>query len=191
MFCYKATKKEILKARKGIFLQDVLPIFQEKGFIESPFKTPCFGWFGVGYIYKMCRIRENKFLEFVTVKIPQGDKYIQIFINAFEVTPLLNSLSLLKETDGLKYSTILPNIEKEMRIDLDFIQGAPILSKDFWFGTMKLRNYYTEKGYRKQIEKLKGAVKSRVYDIDSYFEKWYRRYRPNLTKWDGELIEKR
>ena len=187
---YKATKKEILKTRKDIFLKDILPVLKEKGFTETPLKTTCFGWCSVGYIYNMCRLRKGKFLEFVTVKIPQGDKYIQIFINTFEICPQLSNLSLLKETEGMKFS-ILPNNEKEMRLDSDFIKGAPILSKVFWFGGLKLGCYFTKIGYNKQIEKLKRKVKSRVYDIDSYFEKWYRYHRPNLTKWDGELIEKR
>lgn len=181
MFCYKATPKEILKVRKGIFLQDVLPILKEKGFIEAPFKTACFGWCGFGYIYNMCRLKENKFLEFMTVNIVRGDKHIQIFINAFEVHPLLNSLSLLKETDGLKYF-IPPNNKKEMRLDVDFIKGHLILSKDFWFGTLKLGGYYTKKGYSKQVKKLKEKVKSQVCDIDSFFDKWYIRYRPNQTR---------
>lgn len=60
-----------------------------------------------------------------------------------------------------------------MRLDVDFIKGAPKLSKDFGLRTLKLGNYCTKKGYSKQVEKLKEKVKSRVCDIDSYFEKLY------------------
>ena len=165
---FKATKKEILKVKKDIFLKDILPTLKEKGFMEPPFKTPCFGWCGVGYIYDMYRLRNGKFLELVSVKIPQGDKYIQIFINAFEVCPELSNLSLLKE-----------------------LKGTPILSKEFWFGSLKLGCYFTKTDYSKQVEKLKRMIKSRVDDIDAYFQIWYKSHRPNLTKWDGELIEKR
>ena len=187
---FKATRKEILKVRKDIFLKDILPTLKEKEFMESPFKTPCFGWCGVGYIYDMYRLRNGKFLELVSVKIPQGDKYIQIFINVFEVYPELPNLSLLKELEGIRFS-ILPNNEKEMRLDTDFIKGAPILSKEFWFGSLKLGCYFTKTDYSKQVEKLKRMVKSRVDDIDAYFQIWYKCHRPTLTKWDGELIEKR
>ena len=187
---YKATKKDILKVRKVIFLKDTLPILKEKGFMEGPFKTSTFGWCGFGYIYDMCRLRNNKFLEFVSVAIPQGDKYIHICVNAFEVTPPLNSLSLLKETEGLKYQ-IRPNNETEMRLDMDFIKGVPVLSKEFWFGGLNLGHYFTEDDYNKQVENLKRKVKSKVCIIDTYFDKWYECHGPNLVKWDGELVEKR
>ena len=187
---YKATRKDILKERKNIFLKDALPILKAKGFVEEPFKTSNFGWCGFGYIYDMCRLRKGRFLEFVSVKIPQGDKYIQIFINAFEVTPQLGSLSTLKEMEGIKYF-IRPNNEKEMRLDSDFIKGAPVLSKQFWFGGLKLGHYFTEIGYNNQVGKLKEKVKSKVSVIDAYFDKWYGCHSPNLVKWDGELVERR
>ncbi len=186
----KVTRKDILKARKDIFLKDALPILKKKGFVEEPFKTSNFGWCGFGYIYDMCRLRKDRFLEFVSVNITQGDKYIQIFINAFEVTPKLDSLSLLKDTECLKY-VIPPNSEKRMRLDSDFIQGVPTLSKEFWVGGLKLGRYFTEVGYNKQVEKLKEKVKSKVYIIDAYFDKWYECQSPNLVKWDGELVERR
>lgn len=182
--------KAILKARKGIFLEDALPILKSKGFVDTPFKTSNFGWCGFGYIYDMCRLREGKFLEFVSVRIPKGDKYIQIFINVFEITPHLISLLPLKEAECLKYF-ILPNSEKEMRLDSDFINGSPILSKEFWFGGLKLGHYFTKMGYNKQVDKLKKKVKVKVCDIDAYFEKWHGCHRPNLVKWNGELVERR
>ena len=138
----------------------------------------------------MCIRDRGKFLDFVSVRITQGDRYIKIFINAFEVTPQLGSLSSLKETEGLKY-VILPNSEKEMRLDSDFIKGMPALSKEFWSGGLKVGRYFTEIGYNNQVEKLKEKVMSRVCDIDAYFEKWHGCHRPNLVKWDGELIERR
>ena len=187
---YKATRKEMLKARKDIFLKDAIPLLKAKGFVEEPFKTSNYGWCGFGYIYGMCRLRKGKFLEFVSVRIHQGDKYIKVFINVFEVTPLLPSLASLKEIEGLKY-VIPPNSENEMRLDTDFIKGAPILSKEFWFGGLKLGHYFTKIGYDNQVENLKEAVKAKVSDIDAYFEKWYNCHHPNLVKWDGELVERR
>ena len=68
---YQATRKDILKVRKDIFLKDALPILKEKGFVEKPFKTSNFGWNGFGYIYDMCRLRQGKFLDFVSVRITQ------------------------------------------------------------------------------------------------------------------------
>lgn len=79
--------------------------------------------------------------------------------------PNLALFSSLKETEGLKY-VILPNSEKEMRLDSDFIKGMPALSKEFWSGGLKVGRYFTEIGYNNQVEKLKEKVMSRVCDID-------------------------
>lgn len=46
-----------------------IPSIKEKGFVEEPFKTSNFGWCGFGYIYDMCRLRQGKFLDFVSVRI--------------------------------------------------------------------------------------------------------------------------
>ena len=191
MFWYKATSKEILQARNTVFLRDILPILKDKNFVSAPFKDAWFGYYaGLGYMYDMCRLCEGKFLEFLTTTICRKDNYIQIRIMAFELAPRLKSLSLLKNIDGLAYK-IRPNNEKEMCLDTDFFERAPILSKKFWQGPCNLRHYFTKSGYLKQIEKLRRAVQAKVSQIDDYFKKWYSVHMPNLTQWNGKIIEKR
>ena len=191
MFWYKTTSKEILQARNTVFLRDILPILKEKNFVSAPFKDAWFGYHaGLGYMYDMCRLREGKFLELLTTTICRKDNYIQIRIMAFELTPRLKSLSLLKNIDGLAYK-IRPNNKKEMRLDTDFFERAPILSKKFWQEPCKLGHYFTKSGYLKQVERLRRAVKAEIFQIDDYFTKWYLVHTPNLTQWNGKIIEKR
>ena len=191
MFYYSATEKEVLKIRNEIFLQDAVLILQEKGFEKSPFKTTCFGRLdSLAYIYEMCRLRDGRFLNLITVNICRKDKYIKIFINSFEIFPKITSLSQLSGLDGLKYH-IPPNSKKEMRIDTDFIEGPPILSKSFWFEQLELGNYFTKKGYCKQVEKLRKAVISKVRNIDLFFQKWSKLHFPNVVKYDGELLNEK
>ena len=191
MFWYKATSKEILQARITVFLRDILPILKEKNFVSAPFKDAWFGYYaGLGYMYDMCRLCEGKFLELLTTTICRKDNYIQIRIMAFELAPRLKSLSLLKNIDGLAYK-IRPNNEKEMRLDTDFFERAPILSKKVWQGPCKLGHYFTKSGYLKQVKRLRRAVKAEIFQIDDYFTKWYLIHTPNLTQWNGKTIEKR
>lgn len=191
MFWYKATSKEILQARNSIFLHDILPILKDKNFVSAPFKDARFGYYaGFGYMYDMCRLHEGKFLELLTTTICRKDNYIQIRIMTFELTPRIKSLSLLKNINGLAYK-IRPNNEKEMRLDIDFFEHAPILSKKFWQEPCKLGHYFTKSGYLKQLERLRRTVKAEVFQIDDYFTKWYLIHTPNLTQWNGKVIEKR
>lgn len=69
MFYKKVTEKEILKIRNDIFIQDVVPVLEKKGFVKSPFKTACFGRTSNNniFIYEMCRLRKDSRLE-VTIQ---------------------------------------------------------------------------------------------------------------------------
>ena len=186
---YKVSEKEMLKDRNEIFLKDIVPILKEKGFEKSPFKSSCFGYCNSYlYIYEMCRINSS-LLEFVETDICRKDKYIQIHINSFKLTPKIRSVSSLKGIDGLKYK-IPPDSAKKMRIDVDFIDCPPIFSMDFWLKTLKIGLYFTKNGYARQIKRLKHLAQEKTRNIDCFFKKWYILHSPNITEWDGKLVEK-
>ena len=186
---YKVSEKEMLKDRNDIFLKDIVPILQKKGFEKSPFKSSCFGYCNsYVYIYEMCRLN-NSLLEFVETDICRKDKYIKIYINSFKLTPEIRSVFSLKGIDGLKYK-IPPCSAKKMRIDIDFIDCPPVFSINFWFKTLKIGHYFTRKGYARQIKRLKSLAQEKVRNIDCFFKKWYVRHSPNITEWDGKLVEK-
>lgn len=142
------------------------------------------------YIYQMCRLVDNKYLESVSVDIARRDKYIKVFINAFELSPSVNDMSLLSNVDGVNFS-LPPNSKKRMHLVLDFIQVPPIMSWDFWFNDFKLKSYWTRKGYQKRVCQLTALLKTRTENIDSFFKKWYQLNQPNITAWNGEIIEQR
>lgn len=190
MFQKRFTEKETLKIRNDIFLQDVVPILEEKGFSKPPFKSASFGRTSSSniFIYEMCRLRAtNSILEFVTTKICRHDKYIKIYINAFKLCPPIQSMQSLLDVDGTKFST-LPCSGNEMWIDVDFIVGPPLFSKDFWFNCLKLKNTYTTKGCAKRIKALRVAATTKVSNIDTFFSKWYAKHCPYTTNWNGDLL---
>ncbi len=77
-----------------------------------------------------------------------------------------------------------------MRIDVGFIDCPPVFSIDFWFKTLKIGHYFTKKGYAKRIKRLKTLAQKKVRNIDCFFKKWYARHSPDITEWDGKLVEK-
>lgn len=187
MFYRQVKEKEILKIRNDIFIQDVVPILGEKGFVKSPFKTASFGRCNNNiYIYEMCRLCNHCILEFVTTKICRYDRYIKVYINAFKLHPKIQSISSLKGISGNKFM-ILPNSGREMWIDLDFIEGPPLFSKDFWFNCLRLKKSYTDKGLTKRIKELKSKAIEKANSIEYFFDKWYAKYSPYVTKWNGDL----
>lgn len=190
MLFYNVSKTELLKMRKNLVLQTVVPILENKGFAKAPFSSSNYGYVNSQiYIYEMCRLVDSLYLEFVSVSLSRGDKYIKIYINVFELSPTVDDLSLLKQIDGINY-WIPPNLEKRMRIDLDFIKVPPIISWDFWFNDLKLKPYFTRKGYQKRVLQLTTLLKTKTENIDSYFREWHQYHHPNITKWDGSVINK-
>lgn len=189
MFYKQITDKESLKIRNDIFIKDVVPILAKKGFIKSPFYTSCFGRTGNNgiYIYDMCRLRQCNLLEFVTTKISSRDRYIKIYVNTFALHPKIKEKYSLSEIDVTKYN-IYPNNGREMWIDVDFIVGPPLFSKDFWFNCLKLKKNHTDKGRIKRITELRNRAIAKVNKIESFFDKWYLKYCPYVTSWDGKII---
>lgn len=179
--------KEALRIRNNIFIQNIVPILEGKGFVKSPFKTGNFGCCSNNriFIYDMCRLRNNSLLEFVTTKISGYDRYMKIYINAFKLHPNIQSLHALNEIDDTLFH-ICPNNKKEKWIDTDFIVGPPLFSKDFWFNCLKLKKSYTERGLKKRIEELKRKAITKVYNIDAFFGKWYDKHHPSFVTWNGE-----
>lgn len=185
------SEKEILKIRNDIFMQDVVPVLEKKGFVKSPFKTACFGRTSSNniFIYEMCRLRKDSRLEFVITKISRYDRYIKIYINAFKLCPPIESVYSLKDYDSTNYE-ILPNSGREMWIDVDFIAGPPLFSKDFWFNCLKLKKNHTDKGRIKRIIELRNRAIAKANKIEYFFDKWYSKYCPYVTKWNGDLYDK-
>lgn len=188
---YKVENKELLKLRNEIFKEVGIPALLANGFELDPYKTSWHGEYDKssrGYMYQFSRISQEKYLERIEVSVISGEKWIQIFLNVFEVKPNLNSLSLLKDFDGLKFSELAFRMTR-MRLRSDDYMGPPIFYMLF-LPEHKLGSFYTKFGYKRKAEKLRKLIKSDMENIDGFIEKWYQLFFPIKIDWEGNLIAK-
>lgn len=118
---YKVSDKELLKIRNEIFLKRGIPALKKNGFEYAPFKASWHGQYDPsiqGYTYQFSRLKDSKFLEKLEIYIVRGKRWIQIFLNIFELQPNLESLSQLNEYEGMKFE-IPPNSITTMRLRSD------------------------------------------------------------------------
>ncbi|TJZ62966.1 hypothetical protein FAZ15_01310 [Sphingobacterium olei] len=185
MLFYTASDKEILKIRKEIFLERGIPALYKKGFVKAPFSGSLFGWHpGIGHLYQLCRISDSKFLEMVSVDILRGDRWIQVGLNIFKLTPAVDDIEQLQGLSGIQYS-IPPNSLTSMRLHSDDIRGIPLFSCDFMADHHKLKYSFTKNGFEKQVNKLSNRIEKDLNDIDFFIKRWHELYSPIKTTWEG------
>lgn len=186
---YKVSDKELLSVRNNIFKEVGIPALESNGFVRSPFKTSWFGQYygGIeGYPYEFCRLSAGEFLEMIEVYIVKGDKYIQIFLNIFELEPSIESLSDLKDYEGIKYG-MPPNSLTKMRLRNDDYKGPPLFYM-LAFPEHKIGRFYRKTGYEREVSKLKALIKKDMINIDSFVERWHELHKPNKTDREGNRI---
>ncbi len=187
---YKVSDKQLLKDRNELFKEVGIPGLKKNGFETAPFKT---SWSGEyyksiqGYSYQFARIKEKRFLEIMDVYILKGEPWIQIYLNVFELSPAIESVSLLKNNEGLSFG-IPPNSTTRMRLRNDDYKGPPLFYMLF-LPEHKIGNYYNKSGYETEIKKLKKLIKSDMENIDDFVKRWYELHKPNITDWEGNIIK--
>lgn len=175
--------------RKKIVLDKAIPALQRNGFDKSPFSGADFGWHGsLGYFYELCRITEGSILETVTIELVKRDKWIKVFLNAFELNPVLKSLSELDGLDGIQFK-LPPASTTQIRVHSDDIKGIPLLSCEFMGDLHKLKRSYTQRGQKSAIRKLESRIENDMTHIDFYFSRWYKLHQPLRTTWEGKTVE--
>ena len=185
---YSIKNSEILKIRNDIFLYNAVPYLKQNGFVESPFLDANFGKNNRQlYIYEMCRL-ENSNLEFLATYISLRDRYIQIRLNIFQLSPIPKNILELENINGIKFY-LPPNSQKEERLDIDMLKTIPLFSYRFWFENYKLKSFHTKFGLNMAIRKLKYLIERDMKNIDSFVEKWRQFHKPNITDWEGNIIE--
>lgn len=186
MLFYKVTDKELLRIRNTIFLNSVFPVLREKGFIKSPFSTACFGWHpSMLYEYELCRLND-KHLEIITTNIFKGERWIQMKLNVFELSPVL-SLSDLEGLSGIKFNLPPNNLTSE-RLDIGMIKGMPLFNYRFMFGGYRIKKFYSPKGLNRRMNQLEKRIIKDATHIDSIIRKWHTFHTPNVTDWEGNII---
>ena len=185
---YSIKNSEILKIKNDIFLYNAVPYLKQNGFVKSPFLDANFGKNNRQlYIYEMCRL-ENSNLEFITTYISLRDRYIQIRLNIFQLSPIPKNISELENINGIKFY-LPPNSQKEERLDIDMLKTIPLFSYRFWFENYKLKSFHTKFVLNMAIRKLKYLIERDMKNIDSFVEKWRQFHKPNITDWEGNIIE--
>ncbi len=185
---YKVSSKELLAIRNKIFLENGIPALYKNGFQKSPFST---AWFGKddlkGFTYELCRLVDNSLLETIIVYIIRGDRWIQVYVNVFELKPNVGSLSELNGVDGLQYH-LPPNSKSQMRLRLDDYKGIPLFY--MLFGKEhKVGWYFSRSGFGRRVKQLSELVAYDMTHIGAFIERWHQMYQPMKTTWQGHPID--
>jgi len=185
---YKVSNKQLLKDRNTIFKQVGVPTIESQGFVKSPFKGTWHGQYCPGlncYIYEYTRLTNENQLQNIQVYINNGEKWIQIFLNIFELSPKIYSIAELNNLDGIKFG-LPPNSKSEMRLRCHEYKGPPILY--MFLQEHKIGRYFTKSGYERQINKLQNLIKVDLENIDLFIKRWHELHTPNKTDWYGNAI---
>ena len=97
---YKVSNKQSLKDRNQIFKEVGIPSLENNGFIHPVFKTSWDGQYNhsiKGYYYEFARLQQNRYLEIINTYILNGESRIQIYLNIFEISPQLESVTELNK----------------------------------------------------------------------------------------------
>lgn len=186
---YKISDKQLLKDRNELFKEVGIPGLRKNAFETAPFKTSWSGEYNKsiqGYSYQFARIKEKRLLETMDVYILKGEPWIQIYLNVFELSPAIETVSFLKNNEGLSFG-IPPNSSTRMRLRNDDFKGPPLFFMLF-LPEHKIGSYYSKSGYETEIKKLKKLIKSDMENIDDFVKRWYELHKPNITDWEGNII---
>lgn len=187
----KKTDKELLDLRNKIFKDVGIPALLQNNFEPDPYTTSWHGEYDKsikGYIYQFSRLSNNKYLERIEAFMLSGERWIQIFLNIFELQPEIKNLSHLKGREGLKFG-IPANAANKMRLRSDDYKGPPLFYMLFR-PEHKLGKFNSPKGYERETNKLRALIRSDMENIDSFVKRWHELHQPNVTDWEGNIIGK-
>jgi len=188
---FKISDKELLTTRNAIFKDYGIPELEKNGFVRSPFKTSWYGEYDSnirGYSYELCKLTDQNHLLDITVDIMRESKYIKIDLNIFELHEKINSISDLKECDGIHFH-LPPNDSTRMQLRSDDYKGPPLFYMLF-LPEYKIGKYTTQGSFEKQLNKLRELVKKDMTNIDSFVKRWHELHKPNITDKEGNIVKK-
>ena len=112
---YKVSAKNLLSIRNNILL-NAIPTLEEQGFEKSPFTSSWYGRNNLGdFSYYFARL-SNSCLELIHFHICRGDRWIQGYLNIFELSPIPKTLSELKGVKGMAFNLPPDNLTR-IRLD--------------------------------------------------------------------------
>ena len=185
---YSVTEKQVYEVRKKIFAEKGIPLLLNHGFEKSPFTGACFGKYNNRFqIYDFCRLTNDSMLQNITEHIIQGDKWIQISLNIFQLENTIKYLQQLINVDGIKFS-LPPHSISNMRLHVDDYKGIPLLNYDSMFKNHKLNSYWTRWGLEKSVKKLENRIVVDLTNFEKYVFRWHKLYKPICTTIEGDII---
>lgn len=185
---YRLSQKEILSIKNRIFL-NVLPILEEQGFEKSPFPTDWFGRYDPSlFIYELARLSDS-YLELISIYINRGDRWIQVHLNIFELSPTPKALSELNKIDGKAFH-LPPDNQTQMRLDVGLL-ARNSFKLIFGIHQYRLKSFFTHSGLLRRQRKLENLLKRDFKNIDRIIEMWHKIHKPMKTDWEGKPILKK
>ncbi|UOE48242.1 hypothetical protein MTO98_27930 [Mucilaginibacter sp. SMC90] len=182
---YKVSPKTLLEARNKIFIETAIPALQRNGFEKTPFTSSWFGRNNLnGFSYALCRVSNHSRMEFIETHISRGDKWIQIFLNVFELQPSVASVQQLQGMDGFQFH-LPPNSITRMRLRIDDFKGMPL----FRTKAHKLKRYCTKWGFNKRKAQLNKLIAADLNNIDHFVSRWHELHKPLITDWNGKEVD--
>lgn len=179
---YKVSDRELVKLKNDIFKERGIPALTQNGFSRSPFST---GWFGKndagGYSYEFCRVGDESRLDMILVYINKNDRWVQLHLNIFRLSPNVNSIEQLKGVDGLQFH-MPPNSSSLSRIT------APRGLIFAGFPKHKIRFFFSRAGLKSRLERLGNLLENDLKNIDSFVLQWIGERKPLTTDWKGVPI---
>lgn len=188
---FNISDKEHLTTRSTILKEYGIPELEKNGYVKSPFKTSWFGQYDPnirGYSYELCKLTNENQLHIITLTVLRGEKRIKIDLNIFELHEKINSISDLKECDGIHFH-LPPNDSTRMQLRSDDYKGPPLFYMLF-LPEYKIGKYTTQGSFEKQLNKLRELVKKDMTNIDSFVKRWHELHKPNVANKEGNIVKK-
>lgn len=185
---FKVSKKELLTVRKNVFLEKGLPELEKQGFQKAPFKTSWFGWNGgiLCYIFQLGRIVDHSIFQSLDIHIHRDDRWIQIYLNIFELSPPIETIEQLKTSNGINFG-IPPSSLTTMRLRENGNKGIPLVNAIF-SPDYKLGASFSERSFEQKVEKLRKLIASDMREIGVFIAQWHETYKISTTDWDGNRL---
>lgn len=181
---YKVSKRDFLLVRKNILFK-AIPILEAQGFEKSPFSTSWFGRDNTGsFEYVFVRL-SNSHLEQLLIQICRGDRWIQVYLNIFELYPTPKTLSELRGLSGMKFNLPPANRTSERLDDLPKCNAIKFI---FAINRYKLKRFITHSGYMRRQKKVEKLLKRDFENIDQKIAIWHQLHKPMKTTWEGTPI---
>src|SRR5258708_4435327 len=144
--------------------------------MESPYKGMRFGKLdAVVYVYDLCRLNTHSRLEFITTYISKGDRWINVYLNIFDLKPALKSLTQLHGLNEMQFH-LPPNSVTKMRLRMDDFKGMPL----FRTVEYRIKSFYSEKGFQKNVEELSQLIESDLNNINFFVISWNDLHQPMI-----------